>query len=193
MDDKWIENLSIEEFKRSIFALKTRKLGTFVEYMLSKIIKELEAVKCKQYFDLIDTKNNERIEVKSSIIRKKNNRISGSNNLKIIKLLKEACEDKVIFFNEWKNFKWDSNIQQIKKSFFDILYYVIFFSDIIKIFKISSNDIDSKINYSNKQHRNNEGEGQFHITNDNFQTHLDNYLQVTINYEDLLKILKENQ
>lgn len=192
MDDKWIENLSVGEFKKSVFALKTRKLGTFVEYILSKMIKELESVKCKQCFDLINKNNGERIEVKSSVICKKNNKIIGSDNLKIIKLLKETCEDKVISFNEWKNFKWDSNIQQIKKSLFDILYYIVFFSDTVKIFKISSNDIDSKINYSNKQHRNNEGEGQFHITNDNFQIHLDNYLYTTIIYEDLLKILKGN-
>ena len=48
-----------------------------------------------------------------------------------------------------------------------IRYYGLFFADKILIFKMSSSEVLKCPGYSNKQHRNNIGEGQFHINNDN--------------------------
>lgn len=53
----------------------------------------------------------------------------------------------------------------------------MFFEDKIMICKIEAEQIkaDSKIFYSDYQHRGNVGEGQFHINNTTLQNHLDKY------------------
>lgn len=69
---------------------------------------------------------------------------------------------------------YNCNIQQIKRDLFDELMYMIFAHDKIQVFIIKSGDIESAdIGYSNKQHRNNEGEGQFHIHSGNYSLHID--------------------
>jgi len=96
----------------------------------------------------------------------------------------------MVIFPEWKNFSFDCNIQQVKKVEFDVLYYGLFFADCVKIFRIMSEQIGSQIFYSDKQHKGNVGEGQFHINGDTFQIHLDNYLYQTLTYEELYELLK---
>jgi len=69
---------------------------------------------------------------------------------------------------------YNCNIQQIKRELFDDLMYMIFSHDRVQVFVIKSGDIEtSDIGYSNKQHRNNEGEGQFHIHSGNYSMHID--------------------
>ena len=75
--------------------------------------------------------------------------------------------------------------QQIKKSEFDQLFYGVFFSDLIVIFKIEPNQIGDNVKYSDKQHRGNTGEGQFHLNNKNIQYHLKNHLYKYISYNEL--------
>ena len=58
-----------------------------------------------------------------------------------------------------------------KRKEFDILYYGLFFADVIEIFKINSNEIADCPGYSDKQHRGNKGEGQFHLNQDNLAYH----------------------
>ena len=67
------------------------------------------------------------------------------------------------------------------------------------IFQLRANSFFAYINllviylsYSNKQHRGNEGEGQFHITNKNIKYHLDNYLVKIITYDDVYNKLTKN-
>lgn len=64
-----------------------------------------------------------------------------------------------------------------------------FFADCIKIFRIKSSEIGPQICYSDKQHKGNVGEGQFHINQDTLQTHLDTYLYQTLTYEELFQLL----
>lgn len=45
--------------------------------------------------------------------------------------------------------------------------------------------------YSNKQHRGNKGEGQFHITNSNIKKHRKQHLKDTLSYEELYKLLEQ--
>lgn len=47
-----------------------------------------------------------------------------------------------------------------------------------------------KSGYSDKQHRKNKGEGQFHINNKTLQHHLDEYFEKEITFEDLYKMFK---
>ena len=60
------------------------------------------------------------------------------------------------------------------------------------ICKIEAEQIkaDSKIFYSDYQHRGNVGEGQFHINNTTLQNHLDKYLIKWIDYVELYNIFK---
>ena len=97
-------------------------------------------------------------------------------------------------FSEWEQHKFDCNIQQVKRVEFDVLYYGLFFSDFIKIFRIESLDIKEnsrggRIYYSDFQHKGNEGEGQFHINPNTFQIHLDYYLYKTLTYDELYQLL----
>lgn len=43
--------------------------------------------------------------------------------------------------------------------------------------------------YSDKQHKGNVGEGQFHINQINFEYHIQNFLYRELSYEELYKIL----
>jgi hypothetical protein len=77
----------------------------------------------------------------------------------------------------------------VKRAEFDILYYGLFFADCVVIFRINSDQIGSQIYYSDKQHKGNVGEGQFHINQDTLQIHLDRYLYQKLTYDKLLKLL----
>ena len=88
--------------------------------------------------------------------------------------------------------KWICNMQQVKTYCFNILYYIIFFQDIIYIFKMDSNCVkeDKNINYQHKQHRGNINEGQIHIKPSNIKYHIDNYLHAKIEYEKFIELTK---
>ena len=87
----------------------------------------------------------------------------------------------------------DLTADQIKTNCFDILWYGVFFKDMIYIFEMPKETIkkDTKIQYSNKQHRGNKDEGQFHVKNSNIQHHIDNYLYAKIDYNKLWDLLNE--
>jgi hypothetical protein len=84
---------------------------------------------------------------------------------------------------------FDCNIQQIKRSEFEHLYYGIFFMDKVAIFRIASKDIGPQIFYSDFQHKGNTGEGQFHINDKTIAIHEKHYLYQMITYNKLLELL----
>jgi hypothetical protein len=63
------------------------------------------------------------------------------------------------------------------------------FADAIAIFRIESKEIGSQIFYSDKQHKGNEGEGQFHLNRQTLPIHLKDHLYRVITYDELLKLL----
>jgi len=79
----------------------------------------------------------------------------------------------------------------VKRKQFDVLYYGLFFSDCILVFRINREAIGSDIRYSDRQHLGNVGEGQFHLTSRTLQFHLDNYLYRRLTYEEFLELLRE--
>jgi hypothetical protein len=111
------------------------------------------------------------------------------------KCIDEAtAAERMVAFTDWAHNQFDCNIQQIKRAEFDVLYYGLFFSDCVKIFRINSIDIKEnekggKIYYSDFQHKGNVGEGQFHINRKTLQVHLDNYLYKTLTYDELRELL----
>ena len=50
-----------------------------------------------------------------------------------------------------------------------------------------------RLGYSDKQHKGNVGEGQFHITNKNFLFHLENNFVKAYNYKDFIEVLTNNK
>ena len=178
--------MTAEELKQGIFLLNTRRFGKVAEVMI-KLIKSLD--KSKNIFhDLFDTTLNQRIEVKFSTVRQSLTPITESNILESIAA--EASANRAVKFKNWKKHDFWCNIQQVKKSEFEVLYYGLFFDDCIKIFRITPDKINDTIGYNNKQHKGNVGEGQFHINAETLQVHLDNYLIQTLSYQDLLNLLK---
>ena len=63
------------------------------------------------------------------------------------------------------------------------------FADAIVIFRIESKEIGAQIFYSDKQHKGNEGEGQFHLNRQTLPIHLQHYLYQVISYDKLLELL----
>ena len=55
------------------------------------------------------------------------------------------------------NSSFDCNIQQVKTKEFDVLYYGLFFEDIIHNYRIKSDLVKNIPGYSDKQHRGNVG------------------------------------
>lgn len=84
------------------------------------------------------------------------------------------------------------NIQQVKPKLFNRLYYVLLVKEGLLIFKIANNQIvnDSNITYSNKQHRGNTDEGQFHIKKSNINYHIETYYDRMIGWERIIDILQ---
>lgn len=175
-----------ENIRDGIFALNTRRFGTVAELL----IKSLAKVGWGKSFghDLFDDNELNRIEVKFSRALKRNNEAINEKN--VLEQIASA-DDKARMFkaSEWKKYSFDCNIQQFKREEFDLLYYGIFFSDKVMIFKILSSQITEEINYSNKQHRGNEGEGQFHLNNQTYEHHLEHFFEKELSYKEVLRIL----
>jgi len=154
---------------------------------MTKIIKGLEKSDDLSYDKKLGSK---KIEVKNSRAFTKAKPITEENICEVL------MQDNSVRLIEDKNKfqeKWDCNIQQIKPNCFDILLYGIFLKDAIYIFEIPSESItkDFNIQYSDKQHRGNTGEGQFHLKNSNIQYHINKYLYTKIDYNKLWKLLNE--
>jgi hypothetical protein len=174
------------ELRDGIFSLNTRRFGTVAEIMVKKL-KNLGKSK-NMFHDLFDSTTDNRIEVKFSRVCQNLEKLTEKNLLECIQ--KEQTTDRRIKFSDWQKHQFSCNIQQVKRTEFEVLYYGTFFDDSIKIFRITPDQIDSTIGYVDKQHKGNKGEGQFHITEKNLQVHLNQFMVNTLTYEELLEILK---
>lgn len=172
----------LEQFKSGIFSLETN-FGELAQLMIEK----LEAFKPAngKYFDLLDS-NNQKIEVKFSRAKKKLKSLQSSN---IIDLCKNAATDsRMLTEADATEVTFDCNIQQIKPSEFDRLYYGIFFKDKIVIFVAKSDVISDMPGYS-IQHKGGT-EYQFHIKKTNYKYHKENYFYKELTYLELFKLFK---
>lgn len=176
-----------EALRDGIFSLRTRRFGSVAEILI-KLLHNFDWGDDLAH-DLKNKEQKERIEVKFSTAQKESKlKITEENVLQCI--LEATDEERMFKSSEWEKNPFDCNIQQVKPKEFDILYYGIFFSDKVVIFKILPNQLDKAINYSDKQHRGNKGEGQFHLNNDTYKYHLDNFKEAELTYEEILDILK---
>ena len=149
------------------------------------MIKELEnfSPSNNKYFDLLDS-SNQKIEVKFSRAKKKLKPLKKSNIIEIC--LNSASDSRVLAEAEATKITFDCNIQQIKTSEFDILYYGIFFKDKIVIFKVQSSFVPKMSGYS-IQHKDGT-EYQFHINKSNYSDHKKKYFYKELTYLELFNL-----
>lgn len=176
------------KLRTAIFDINTRRFGTVCEAIIMKISEVGKGL--NQFHDLYCDKTQSRIEVKFSRAQQKA-AVAITPDTVVEAILAELDENRTIEFSNWQNSEFDCNIQQVKCAEFDILYYGVFFWDRLLIFKISCTEIqeDKNIFYSDKQHKGNVGEGQFHLNGRTLQHHLDNYLVHDLNYNELYELL----
>lgn len=175
----------IREFRDGIFALHTRRFGTVAELMIEKLYGFGSSQ--NQFHDRYDAAAGQRIEIKFSKAMKTNEEKIKKANL-IDQCLKANISNRLMKVDEYKDFDFDCNIQQVKRSQFDVLYYGVFFEDQILIFKMSSYEVLGCPGYSDFQHKGNQGEGQFHLNRESLDYHILNHLEQNISYKELYQM-----
>ena len=181
MDEK-----QLKEFRDGIFALRTRRFGTVAEIMIKHLYDLDESGSLA--FDKKAKDTDERIEVKFSTVMKENDDNIRDNNV-IDQCKKANLANRAMTSSDVGTYAFDCNIQQVKRNEFDILYYGLFFADQIEIYRMESSEILNCPGYSDKQHRGNEGEGQFHLNQDNIEYHRKHHLQRILKYAELYNLL----
>ena len=179
-----MDQRKLSEFRDGIFALRTRRFGTVAEIMIKHLYDLDESGSLA--FDKMARVTNERIEVKFSTVMKENEARIREDNV-IDQCYKANLANRAM--NSFDVGRFDCNIQQVKRTEFDVLYYGLFFADQIEIFMMRSSEIANCPGYSDKQHRGNEGEGQFHLNQDSIKYHRKHHLQRVLTYEDLYDLL----
>lgn len=176
-------------FRDGIIDMNTRQFGTVAEIIIIILKKYISSGKLD--FDLIDIEK-KKIEVKASKVFRKQKLDMDIHTFYDI-VINNSNRDRLLNQKDIKTEEFDCNIQQIKAKLFDKLIYLLFFKDVIEIFEISSKEIskDKNIFYSDKQHRGNVGEGQFHINNKTYQYHKDKYFVRSVSYKELLNNSKK--
>ena len=180
-------NSEIREFRDGIFALRTRRFGTVAELMIEALYNFTKSH--NQFHDRYDEVGHQRIEIKFSTVMKANEAKIDRRNV-IDQCRKANVANRAMNSADMCNYDFDCNIQQVKRSEFDVLYYGLFFADRIAIFKMHSDEILSCLGYSDKQHKGNEGEGQFHLNRGSIAYHMDNHFMQWLTYEELYDLLK---
>lgn len=174
------------QLRDGIFALFTRRFGTVAEIMIKRM-QRLGPARAR-FHDLFDEMENKRVEVKfSRALAAHDGPITTENVLQAIEAA--LFERKAVMIADAATEAYDCNIQQVKCSEFDVLYYGIFFRDAIVVFRAESNEIPHTPGYSDKQHKGNKGEGQFHISSETYGWHRKARFYAELTYDQLLGFL----
>jgi hypothetical protein len=177
--------MNINEFRDGVFSLRTRRFGTVAELMIEALNKFHKSK--NQFHDRYDEVNKERIEIKFSTVMKENDAKITSENL-IEQVFAANISNRAMTSAEANKVSFDCNIQQIKCNEFDTLYYGLFFADKIAIYKMTSAEVKTAVGYSDKQHKGNIGEGQFHINNATKKWHDTNHFVQWLGYDELFNL-----
>lgn len=179
-----------EELRDGIFALFTRRFGTVAELMVKRM-QDLAPARAR-FHDLFDDLAKKRVEVKfSRVLNAHEGAITSANVLEAIEAAR--AERKAVAVDHAECDDYDCNIQQVKCAEFDVLYYGLFFRDRIVVFRVDSDKVPAIPGYSDRQHKGNEGEGQFHISAKHYGWHRDNHFYAELTYDQLLAYLEPTQ
>jgi hypothetical protein len=177
----------VKQFRDGIFALETRRFGTIGELMVSKLL-ELRPSGTLAY----DLKEKDmRVECKFCRALQSHPKSIRANNL-ITEVLNARTEQRLISYHD-ESATWTVNFAQIKPECFDVLYFGVFFSDAILMFKMPSYMVRDIKGYSDKQHRGNKGEGQFSFKSKDLNEWLSkNIKRWVLDYEQLYQLFQSN-
>lgn len=183
--------MNSERFKSGIIDVHTRQFGTVAEIIVM-ILREYVTSK-KLEFDLVDV-HDSKVEVKASKVLREQ-RLSLTIDTFYEVMLVTSNRDRMIARKDVKSFDFDCNMQQIKTTLFDRMVYLLFFNDGIELFEISKKQIqeDKEVGYSDKQHRGNIGEGQFHVSNKTYGHHKKKYFVCSVSYKELMDEAKKRR
>jgi hypothetical protein len=178
--------MTADELRDGIFSLFTRRFGTVAELMIKRM-ESLGPARAR-FHDLFDDLAKKRVEVKfSRVLNSHDGAITAVNVLAAIEAAR--TERKAVAVGDAENEEYDCNIQQVKCAEFDVLYYGLFFQDRVVVFRADSRDVLAIPGYSGKQHKGNEGEGQFHISAKTYAWHRRKHFYAELSYEQLLLYL----
>ncbi|KWU17762.1 hypothetical protein [Burkholderia cenocepacia] len=180
----------LDAFRDGIFQLKTRRFATVTEMLVQQLTGAQNPLNI--HHDLYEHSTGTRLEVKFCVVRQRaDDRIDESNVLQVI--ASAAVQNRRVAFSNWCDHQFTCNIQQVKRDEFDVLYYGLFFDDVVQVFRISSALINERVRFSKTQHKGNVGEGQFHITHHNLPIHLEQFHLCTLNYAEVWTLLAHAQ
>lgn len=172
--------------RQALFQLNTRRFGTVAELFIQRL-KALDRAQ-SPFHDFYDSVASQRVEVKFSTVLTQWKTPLRQDTLEAV--LKEALsERRTVQYENWKTQSFDCNIQQVKPAEFDVLYYGLFFDDAVVVFRCAATDVPQTPGWSSKQHKGNQGEGQFHVTSRNLSTHLEHRLMLRLTYDGLAELL----
>lgn len=181
--------MDVKTFRDNLFQMNTRRFGTVAEIIIKQLTRSDNSINI--HHDL-DTDTGTKIEVKFSRVEKRHTTpITDLNVLDVV--AREGVDIRMFPFCEWKEHKFSCNIQQLKRHEFDVLFYGIMFADRVLVFMAEPEEINYNMNYSNRQHKGNVGEGQFHISNSTLEYHLEHHLFATLSYKDILQLLGQDE
>jgi hypothetical protein len=138
-----------------------------------------------------------RYEIKACKVLKDTGNQKGMKNLldRILFENENLETNRLVPFSKSETEKYLANVQNVKRDHFEILIYVLLFSDCVKIFFVESDQIQKGTfkNWSDKHGRyDQEGKsGQFGITKATIAWHLERYLRDTSSYEELAKAFEK--
>ena len=171
-----------------IFAFQNRTFGTVAEMIIRKKYGLSKETK-DQHHDATDSNGN-RIEIKFSKGLKKNKKTLTEDNF-LDDAIYSSMHHRALSHDNYHVEPFDLNIQQVKVSEFDEMYYGIFFIDKVAVFKVKSEDVKNIEGYSDFQQKGNKGEGQFHLNTNTIDYHMKNHFAEWIEYSEVYEMFSE--
>lgn len=141
--------------------------------------------------------NNKRYEIKACKVLRATDNSKKSKTItdRILFENNNIETNRLVLFSECKTAIYLANVQNVKRDHFDYLIYVLLFEDCVKIFSAKKEEIENQIfsSWSDKHGRYDElgKSGQFGISKNNIQWHLDNHLKDTVSYDEMKNIYSE--
>lgn len=166
--------LSSTGFRDQIFKLKPRSFHSFVKNIIPKVVDSCQSTNHISFHFF-------RAMIRPSKI------ITVADLLNAI--LNETPKERMFKSQEWKTIPFECRVKCKSKKENSTLYYGIFYSDSIFIFKLNPNINNKKVKHVVSERTGIENDVRFHLNNSTYQFHLDNFLEKKLSYKELTAIL----